>query len=135
MIIEHVAIWTRQLEQLKEYYTKYFRGSPNLKYVNQAKQFESYFISFESGARLEIMSKPEIPENANDPVNHQYLGIIHLAFGVESMQNVDEKASELTRDGFKILSGPRRTGDGYYEFETLDPDNNRVEVTTKFVDR
>jgi lactoylglutathione lyase len=134
MLIEHVAIWTRQLEALKEYYEKYFRGMPNVKYVNPAKQFESYFISFESGARLEIMSRPGIPENVNDSVNKQYLGIIHLAFGVESMRDVDEKANELKKDGYSILSGPRRTGDGYYEFETLDPDNNRIEVTTKFVD-
>jgi lactoylglutathione lyase len=134
MLIEHIAIWTRQLETLKEYYKKYFRGKPNDKYVNPAKQFESYFISFESGARLEIMSKPGIPENVNDSVNQQYLGIIHLAFGVESMQDVDKKANELKKDGYSILSGPRKTGDGYYEFETLDPDNNRIEVTTKFVD-
>lgn len=134
MLIEHVAIWTRKLEPLKEYYVKYFRGKPNIKYVNRTKQFESYFISFESGARLEIMSRPEIPENVNDSVNQQYLGIIHLAFGVKSIQEVDEKANELKKDGYSILSGPRRTGDGYYEFETLDPDNNRIEVTTKFVD-
>jgi len=135
MIIEHVAIWTKQLELLKEYYSKYFQGMPNIKYVNPARQFESYFISFRSGTRLEIMSRPGIPENANDSVNKQYLGIIHLAFGVNSMEEVDEKAAHLKKDGFEILSGPRMTGDGYYEFETLDPDNNRIEVTTKFVER
>ena len=133
LVIEHVAIWTKQLEQLKVFYTKYFQGVANVKYVNAAKKFESYFISFNSGARLEIMSRPDIPDNINDSVNLQYLGIIHLAFGVDSMQEVNEKAAELKKGGFTILSGPRKTGDGYYEFETLDPDKNRIEVTTKFI--
>ena len=129
MTLEHVAIWTDNLEQLKDFYSLYFGGVPNQKYTNHQKQFESYFLTFESGARLEIMRKPGIPENANDPINAQHQGIIHLAFGVSTMQEVDEKAEQLRAAGFPILSGPRRTGDGYYEFETLDPDNNRLEVT------
>jgi lactoylglutathione lyase len=132
MILEHAAIWTRKLEILREYYIKYYGGLSNEKYTNPNKGFQSYFISFESGARLELMSMATIPENANDTVVKQYLGIIHLAFGVQSMAEVDQKAAELVKDGFTILSGPRKTGDGYYEFETLDPDNNRIEVSTKF---
>ena len=124
MTLEHVAIWTRQLEVLKDYYIKYFGAIPNDKYTNEKKQFQSYFLRFESGARLEIMSRPDIPENKNDTVQAQYLGIIHLAFGVNTMQEVDAKAKQLQADGFPILSGPRKTGDGYYEFETLDPDYN-----------
>jgi lactoylglutathione lyase len=127
--IEHVAIWTNQLENLKNYYVKYFGGVANNKYKNSKKQFESYFLSFESGARLELMQKPDIPLNSNDTFVKQHLGIIHIAFGVESIDELDLKARELEKDGFKILSGPRKTGDGYYEFETLDPDNNRIEVT------
>ena len=132
MTLEHVAIWTNNLELLKEYYTKYFNGVANDKYMNPNKQFESYFLSFESGARLELMSMTGIPDNANDTVGKQHLGIIHLAFGVDTMEEVDAKARQLQNDGFQILSGPRKTGDGYYEFETLDPDNNRLEVTTKY---
>lgn len=131
MILEHVAVWTNQIERLREYYTKYFHGVSNAKYVNEKKGFESYFISFGSGARLELMSRPNIPVNLNDP-QAQYTGIIHLAFGVETMDAVDLKCEELKADGFQILSGPRKTGDGYYEFETLDPDNNRIEVTTLY---
>jgi len=130
MTLEHVAIWTHQLEALKDFYMEYFGGKPNEKYINPQKQFESYFLSFESGARLEIMRKPSIPENQNDTVQAQHMGIIHLAFGVETMAEVDAKAVELQAAGFPILSGPRKTGDGYYEFETLDPDNNRLEVTS-----
>lgn len=131
MLLEHVAIWTNQLEALKEYYVKYFNGTANDKYRNSKTNFESYFLSFDSGARLELMYRPDIPGNLNDTVTKQHAGIIHLAFGVATTQEVDNKAKQLQQAGFPILSGPRRTGDGYYEFETLDPDNNRLEVTTK----
>lgn len=132
MIIEHLAIWTSQLENLKDYYIRYFGAKPNDKYTNVQKQFQSYFLSFDSGARLEIMNRPDIPANTNDPVQAQYLGLIHFAFGVDTMEEVDQKLEELRAAGFPILSGPRKTGDGYYEFETLDPDNNRIEVSTLF---
>ena len=131
MILEHVAIWTSQLEILKDFYVRYFNAVPGQKYINPHKKFESYFLQFESGARLELMSGADIPNNLNDPIQ-QYLGIIHLAFGAETMLEVDQKAKEMSANGFPILSGPRKTGDGYYEFETLDPDNNRIEVTTPF---
>jgi lactoylglutathione lyase len=134
MNIDHVAIWTTQLEKLKDYYIKYFNGRANKKYLNKEKQFESYFVSFDSGARLELMHMPGIPENLNDTVEKQHQGIIHLSFGMENMDMVDSKFNELTRDGYKILRGPRKTGDGYYEFETLDPDNNRIEVSAVFTD-
>lgn len=130
MTLEHVAIWTNQLEELRAYYQKFFGGISNEKYINPNKGFESYFLTFESGARLELMRRPDIPPNQNDTIRQQYLGIIHLAFGVSSIAEVDKKAEELRAAGFEILSGPRRTGDGYYEFETLDPDNNRLEVMT-----
>jgi len=129
MTLEHVAIWTDKLEELKDFYVKYFGGEANQKYINHSKQFHSYFLKFKSGARLELMSMPGIPENNNDRVTKQHKGIIHLAFGVDTIAEVDEKAVELKAAGFQILSGPRKTGDGYYEFETLDPDNNRLEVT------
>ena len=132
MILEHVAIWTDNLEELKQYYIKYFGATANEKYTSKQNQFHSYFLTFKSGARIEIMTKPGIPDNKNDRVTDQHKGIIHLAFGVNTMNEVDEKANQLISDGFKILRGPRKTGDGYYEFETLDPDDNRLEVTTKY---
>lgn len=129
--LEHVALWTDDLEKLKEYYVRYFGGQANDRYINPAKQFESYFLTFASGARLELMQKPGIPPNANDTIEKQHRGLIHLAFGVPTRSAVEAKAEELRRAGFPILSGPRLTGDGYYEFETLDPDGNRIEVTCK----
>ncbi|SRR5215203_2236711 len=131
MTLEHVAIWTNQLEQLKAYYQKHFGAIANNKYTNNKNGFQSYFLSFRSGARLELMMMPQIPANNNDTIYKQHLGIVHLAFGVDSVEDVDNKALELQRNGYPVLKGPRKTGDGYYEFETLDPDNNRLEVTTK----
>lgn len=133
MILEHVAIWSKDIEKLKTYYCSYFGAVSNDMYPNASKNFKSYFLSFETGARLEIMQKPEIPGNLNDTIVAQHIGIIHLAFGVNTMQEVNDKATELQNDGFTILSGPRKTGDGYYEFETLDLDNNRLEVTTNYI--
>jgi lactoylglutathione lyase len=134
MVIDHIAIWTNQLERLKDYYVKYFNGRANEKYLNKEKHFESYFVAFDSGARLELMKMPGIHGNLNDPIGKQFQGIIHLSFGMENMDMVNLKLNELTRDGYKILRGPRKTGDGYYEFETLDPDNNRIEVSAIFVE-
>jgi lactoylglutathione lyase len=132
MTLDHVAIWTDKLEELRTYYSRYFGGIANTKYTNEAKRFQSYFLTFESGARLEIMSKPDIQHPFADAETTQYKGITHLAFGVGTKQEVDDKAMELEAAGFRILSGPRKTGDGFYEFETLDPDRNRIEVTTLF---
>jgi lactoylglutathione lyase len=132
MILDHVAIWTGRPEELLDYYVKYFGGSAGLHYINEENQFESYFVNFGPGARIEIMKKDGIPDNMNDTVNRQHKGIIHLAFGVNTRAEVDEKAKQLESDGYPVLRGPRKTGDGYYEFETLDPDKNRIEVTTKF---
>ncbi|MGB5691594.1 MAG: VOC family protein [Flavobacteriaceae bacterium] len=132
MKLEHAAIWTDRLELLKEYYTKYFDAVSNDLYVNKRNNFRNYFLSFESGARLELMEMPGIPVNKNDTVQAQHRGIIHLAFGVAHPDLVDEKARQLLEDGFEILNGPRKTGDGYYEFVTLDPDRNRLEVTALY---
>ncbi len=132
MTLEHVAIWTNQIEALKEYYVEYFDAIPNEIYTNPKTKFQSYFLSFNSGAQLELMQKPGIPENQNDIREAQYRGIIHLAFGLAHMNDVDKKAEQLQKGGFEILNGPRKTGDGYYEIETLDLDGNRLEVTTMY---
>jgi lactoylglutathione lyase len=134
MTLEHIAIWTHQLEVLKAYYEHYFDGKANDRYTNESTGFQSYFIRFASGARLELMYRPGIPVNLNDVGGRQHLGLIHLAFGVASMAEVDRKARQLEEGGYPILRGPRRTGDGYYEFETLDPEGNRLEVTTLFIE-
>ena len=128
MKIEHIAIWTEDLEGLTQFYESYFGGTRNNKYTNSEKQFESYFVSFDSGCRLEIMKMPTVPGTNNNPYD-QFTGIIHFAFEMENQRAIDEKTTELKNAGFEVLDGPRVTGDGYYESVILDPDKNRVELT------
>jgi lactoylglutathione lyase len=128
MRIEHMAIWTKNLEQLKSFYEDYFAAQAGEKYINPTKQFESYFLTFDSGARLELMRMPAIPASLDDP-DRQFTGYIHLALAVGSEAQVDALTARLQQDGYRLLDGPRRTGDGYYESVILDPDGNRVEIT------
>lgn len=128
MKIEHIAIWTPNLEKLKNFYVKFFDGTCEEKYINSKKGFESYFIKFEDGSRLELMQMSSIPSNIND-IEKQYIGIIHIAFSVGSKVKVDELTEKLRAEGYNILSEPRITSDGYYESCVLDLDGNRVEIT------
>lgn len=128
MKIEHVAIWTGQLEVMREFYCRYFGARSNEKYINKLKGFESYFLSFKSGARLELMQMEGSPENRNE-LPGQYLGLIHLAISVGSEQAVLDKTDELRSAGYRVEGEPRRTGDGYFESTVLDPDFNRIEIT------
>ncbi|MDN5200867.1 VOC family protein [Fulvivirgaceae bacterium BMA10] len=128
MKIEHIAIWVRDLERMKSFYTTYFNGLANDRYVNQSKGFSSYFISFSSGSRLELMHSPEIPPNLNN-LDQQNLGLIHFAISVGSKEKVDQLTNILKTDGYEVIGNPRTTGDGYYESVVLDPENNRIEIT------
>lgn len=121
-------MWVNDLEKMKSFYEKYFHATAGEKYTNHSKNFNSYFLSFDQGARLELMNKPNIPKNANTPVD-QNLGLIHFAVSVGSKEKVDSLTEELRSDGFKIVGEPRTTGDGYYESVILDPENNRIEIT------
>jgi len=128
MRIEHVAIWTQDLTALKDFYCTWFQAEAGLKYANEVKGFESYFLTFPSGTRLELMRSAvkteQSPEPAKTPV-----GYAHIAFSVGSEIRVDALTEQLREAGYTILDGPRRTGDGYYESVVLDPDGNRVEIT------
>ncbi|MDR3023735.1 VOC family protein [Chryseobacterium sp.] len=127
MKIEHIAIWVRDLEKSKAFYQKYFGAVSNEKYHNRVKNFQSYFLSFDNGCRLEIMTKPELRESKNSYESQQY-GIIHLAFSVDSKEKVDELTETLRKDGYTVAGEPRTTGDGYYESVILDPENNIIEI-------
>jgi len=126
MHIEHIAICTSQLETLKTFYETYFGAQANQKYAKPKKHFESYFLTFTNGARLEIMQMPEVSAR---PTAAQPLGYTHLAFSTGSREEVDLLTGRLHADGFAIESLPRITGDGYYESVVLDPDGNRIEIT------
>ena len=126
MKIEHVAMYVNDLEKTKEFFEKYFDGTPNDLYHNPKTGFRSYFISFEDGARLEIMNKPEL---ADEPKDLKRTGFIHLSISVGSKEAVDELTARLKADGYEVISGPRTTGDGYYESSVIGIEGNQIEIT------
>lgn len=126
MRIEHIAIWTTDLEQLRSFYTKYFDVNSNQKYTNSKKKFESYFLSFTEGCRLEIMQMPTVKNQDN---NNLFVGLTHFAVSVGSKSKVISLTEEIRKDGYEILSEPRTTGDGYFESVVSDPDGNKIEIT------
>lgn len=128
MKIEHLAIWSRDIDRLRDFYVQYFDACSNERYTNITKGFSSFFLSFDSGARLEIMQMDSVPDTTDDPLV-QAQGLTHLAFATESERHVDELTVRLRDEGYTIVDGPRRTGDGYYESLILDPDGNRIEIT------
>lgn len=125
MKIEHIAIWVKDIDKVCEFYRKYFGGVVHPLYHNPVKQFTSRFITFEDGARLEIMHRPDISVSRET----QHLGIAHMAFSVGSKEKVDRLTRQMTNDGITIVGEPRTTGDGYYESVVLDPEGNRIEIT------
>ena len=128
MKIEHVAIWVKDIDKVCEFYRKYFGGTVQPLYHNPVKRFTSRFITFESGARLEIMHRPDIGGDA-ETFHVEHLGFAHLSFSVGSKEDVDRLTQQMSGDGITIVGEPRTTGDGYYESVVLDPEGNRVEIT------
>ena len=128
MRIEHIAIWAKDIEKLKDFYITYFDARSDSKYTNEKNNFSSYFLKFESGARLELMQMTSIPLT-KDNAEIQFTGYIHLAISTGSKERVNSLTKELKADGYRILDGPRNTGDGYYESTVLDPEENRIEIT------
>lgn len=127
MRIEHIAVWAKDLEKLKEFYMTYFQAKAGEKYTNTRKNFTSYFLSFDDGCRLELMQMPGIPESQND-IYKQFSGLIHFAVSVGSKEKVDSLTEQLRKDGYEIVGEPRTSGDGYYESVVLDGEGNRVEI-------
>ncbi|WP_243522737.1 VOC family protein [Bacillus pseudomycoides] len=125
MKIEHIAIWVNDLEAMRTFYTQYFNGEANSLYHNKTKQFESYFITFESGARLEIMRQKGIEDKTHSNIT----GYAHIAFSVGSEEKVNQLTKTLKEAGYPVLNGPRFTGDGYYESVISDPEGNHIEIT------
>ena len=122
------ALWTTDLQRLIDFYVVYFEAAPGPRYFNPRRQFESCFLSFATGARLELMSIPSLAARGADG-DGPSLGAAHLAFAIGSEAQVDALTARLRSDGYQLVEGPRRTGDGYYESVVLDPDRNRVEIT------
>lgn len=126
MKIEHIAMYVNDLEKTKDFFVKYFQAEPNAGYHNAKTDFRSYFLSFEDGARLEIMHKPQMADEEKELAR---TGYAHIAFRVGSKERVDALTRELAADGYEIISGPRTTGDGYYESCVLGIEGNQIEIT------
>lgn len=126
MKIEHIAMYMNDLEAAKEFFVKYLNGTANNGYHNKNTDFRSYFISFDDGARLEIMKKPEM---ADDEKSLARTGFIHIAFSVDNKKSVDSLTARMKADGYEVISGPRTTGDGYYESCVIGIEGNQIEIT------
>ena len=126
MYIEHIAMYVNNLEAAKEFFIKYFNATPNDGYHNTNTGFRSYFLKFDNGARLEIMNKPQM---SDDEKGLNRTGYIHIAFSLGSKEAVDELTEKMKRDGYDVISGPRTTGDGYYESCIVGIEGNQIEIT------
>lgn len=126
MKIEHIAAYVNDLENARNFFVTYFGAVSNEGYHNPKTDFRSYFLTFEDGARLEIMTKPDLTDSG-DFLNR--FGYAHVAFRVGSKEAVDTLTSRLKSDGYPVISGPRTTGDGYYESCILGFEGNMIEVT------
>ena len=126
MKIEHIAMYINDLEAARIFFVNYLGGISNDGYHNKTTGFRSYFISFDDGARLEIMSKPEMAD-LKKPINRT--GYVHIAFSVGSKEKVNELTERLRSAGYEVVSGPRTTGDGYYESCILAIEGNQIEIT------
>lgn len=123
MRIEHIGLWTRDLEKMKEFYQRYFNVTSGEEYHNPSKKFTSYFLTFDSGSRLELMKREDISKPAVES-----LGYAHMALAIGSKSKVDDLVFRLKSDGFELVNGPRTTGDGYYEAVIKDPEGNLIEL-------
>ncbi len=126
MKINHIAIYVSDLERSCIFYENYFGGTANSKYHNPKTGLQTYFLSFEDGARLELMFRPACTSQNSSALT---LGLTHLAFSTGSRDMVDALTARLAGDGYTVAGPPRTTGDGYYESIVLDPDGNRIEIT------
>ena len=126
MKIEHIALYVNDLEGARQFFCTYFGAISNNGYHNPRTDFRSYFLSFDDGSRLEIMHKPTMEDSEKTP---NRTGYIHLAFSTGSREAVDTLTLRLAADGYPTLSGPRITGDGYYESCVLGFEGNIIEIT------
>lgn len=126
MTIEHIALYVKDLEAARDFFQRYLGASSNQLYHNPRTGFRSYFLSFDGGARLELMSKPDVEEQ---PSTLARMGYIHVAFSLGSAEKVDELTTRLKADGHQVVSGPRTTGDGYYESCVVVIEGNQIELT------
>ena len=126
MKIEHIARYVEDLKRSRQFFETYFHAVSNDMYYNKKKEFRSYFLRFSDGTRLELMNRKDMKSKGKRMIQN---GFAHIAFSTGSREKVDELTEKLKQDGFRITSGPRMTGDGYYESCILDWEGNEIEIT------
>ena len=126
MTLDHVALYVNDLEATRQFFTHYFGASANEMYHNPRTGLKTYFLTFGNGARLEIMSRPDMQDTPKHPMR---TGFIHISFCVGGKEQVDRLTEQLRTDGYAVLSGPRTTGDGYYESCIEGPEGNLIEIS------
>ncbi len=126
MYIEHIAMYVNDLEAARDFFVKYFNAISNEGYHNKTTDFRSFFLSFQNGSRLEIMTRPKMEDEEKTLAR---TGYVHIAFSLGSKEAVDELTEKLQKDGYIVISGPRTTGDGYYESCIIGIEGNQIEIT------
>lgn len=126
MKIEHIAMYVNDLERAKNFFEKYFGATSNNQYHNKETNFRSYFLSFGDGPRLEIMTRPDLDDIEKSQTR---TGYVHIAFSGGNKEKVDELTAQLKQEGYDVISGPRTTGDGYYESCIVDIEKTQIEIT------
>lgn len=124
--IDHTALYVHNLEATKDFFVRFFSAQSNQMYHNPRTGLRSYFLTFGEGTRLEIMNRPEVHSSEKSLYE---AGYTHLSFSAGGKENVDKLTQTLSSEGFQILSGPRTTGDGYYESCISGPEGIQVEIT------
>ena len=125
MYIEHIAMYVNDLEAARDFFVKYFNAISNEGYHNKTTDFRSFFLSFQNGSRLEIMTRPKMDDEEKTLAR---TGYVHIAFSLGSKEAVDELTEKLQKDGYIVISGPRTTGDGYYESCIIGIEGNQIEI-------
>ncbi len=128
MRIEHVALWVADIDRVCAFYERFFGARVGPLYENPAKGFSSRFLSFATGARIEVMRTTTLAPMPPIP-GSQRMGLTHFALQLDSESAVDRVTADIRAAGHEVLDGPRRTGDGHYESVVLDTEGNRVELT------
>ncbi|TFE42248.1 glyoxalase/bleomycin resistance/extradiol dioxygenase family protein [Paraburkholderia dipogonis] len=126
MKITHVALWTNDLDRASDFYRDMFGAEIGETYKSERTQgFSSRFARLPEGPAIEIMHLPRLaPHSVDGP----RAGWAHIAISLGTEDAVIALARRMESDG-ALVSGPRWTGDGYFEAVVSDPDGNFVEVT------
>lgn len=126
MEINHVALYCMDLEAMREFFIRFFGAKSNEQYHNPRTGLRTYILSFDDGARLEIMNRPETQPTDNDS---NRTGFIHISFAAGNKEEVDAQTIRLKEAGYEVLNAPRTTGDGYYESCIAGPEGIMIEIT------